>query len=243
MSTPMRGRPAARIIGHRGAALLEPENTVRGFRRGLAEAAAGIECDVHLSSDGHVVVMHDATVDRTADAAGPRRTGAIAELTRAQLDEVLLGPEDRVPSLDEVLAVVDGAERDAELYVEVKAPAAAEAVARLVAGRPGVTVISFHPEALAAVRRSAPEVRIGLIVERTGEGTFDVVADLRAELLAVDVREVTPADAGRARRLDAELNVWTVNTAEHLARALAVGADTITTDDPAWLREELRRVP
>src|SRR5690625_3933104 len=76
-------RPA--VVGHRGAALVSPENTLASFRRALDDGAQLLECDVHLSADGELVVMHDQTIDRTAEASSPLRSGAIAELTRAEL--------------------------------------------------------------------------------------------------------------------------------------------------------------
>ena len=62
-------RPA--IVGHRGASAHAPENTLAAFRRGIEDGAQVLECDVHLSADGHVVVMHDETIDRTAAAGLP----------------------------------------------------------------------------------------------------------------------------------------------------------------------------
>ena len=87
-SAPSLQRPA--IVGHRGASAHAPENTLAAFRRGIEDGAQVLECDVHLSADGHVVVMHDETIDRTAAPDSPRRTGAIGDLTRAELDTVLL---------------------------------------------------------------------------------------------------------------------------------------------------------
>lgn len=247
MTTPAADAAARPVlIGHRGAALLEPENTLRSFRRALADGADGVECDVHLSADGHIVVMHDESVDRTADPASPRRTGALAALTRAALDEVVLGEGEHVPSLQQLLDLLDDTGRTAEgavpqAYVEVKAPAAAEAVGALLAGREGATVISFIPDALAAIRRSAPHVPIGWIVQRTDESVFATLAELGAEWVSIDVDAVTRADVDRAHAAGVQVNVWTANTDEQLDRALEAGADSISTDDAGWALARLRR--
>ncbi len=234
------------IIGHRGAALLEPENTLRSFRRALDDGADGVECDVHLSFDGDIVVMHDESIDRTADLSSPRRTGTLATLTRAALDEVVLGAGERVPSLPQLLDLLDDTGRTVDgavpqAYVEVKAPPAAEAVGELLAGREGATVISFFPDALAAIRRSAPHVPIGWIVQRTDENVFATLAELGAEWLSVDVNAVTRADVDRAHAAGVRVNVWTVNTDEQLDRALEAGADSISTDDAGWALGRLGR--
>ena len=146
--TPKRpARPA--IVGHRGASAHAPENTLAAFRRAIEDGAQLLECDVHLSADDEVVVMHDETIDRTAAADSPRRSGAIGELTRAELDTVLLEDGEKVPSLAELLETTT-----VPLFIEVKVAGAGEAVAGQLAALPEdspakvSTVISFHAEAL-----------------------------------------------------------------------------------------------
>jgi glycerophosphoryl diester phosphodiesterase len=69
-------------IAHRGGAEIAPENTLEGFREGLRVGAGVLELDVHTTADGHVVVIHDATVDRTTDSPGTVREMTLAELKR-----------------------------------------------------------------------------------------------------------------------------------------------------------------
>src|SRR5699024_2585332 len=115
------------VVGHRGAPDHVPENTLASFRRALADGAQLLECDVRLSADGHVVLMHDETIDRTAEASSPLRSGAVAELTRAQLDRVELPSGEHVPSLEELLELTT-----VPVFIEVKAAAAADAVAAML---------------------------------------------------------------------------------------------------------------
>ena len=74
------------MFAHRGGRALGPENTMPAFDCGLASGADGLELDVHLSSDGEVVVCHDPTLDRTTDATGPVAARTAAELARGQRD-------------------------------------------------------------------------------------------------------------------------------------------------------------
>lgn len=237
---------ALRVIGHRGASAHEPENSLRSFRRALDEGADGFECDVHLTRDGEVAVMHDEGIDRTAAASSPRRTGAIAALTRTELDDVLLAQGEHVPSLAAALDVRDELE-GAQALVEIKVPAAGAAVGHLLTARYGSTweggvtdapvlVISFHAEALAALRAEAPQVPIGLIVSKADDAAFATLERLDAEVLSVDIETITEGVVQRVRSLGRETNVWTVNTEEQLDRAVAVGAEIISSDDPAWAR-------
>jgi len=231
-------RPA--IVGHRGASAHAPENTLAAFRRAIEDGAELLECDVHLSADGRVIVMHDETIDRTAAADSPLRSGALAELTGDQLDTVVLEGGERVPSLPDLLELTT-----VPLFIEVKAPAAAAAVAALLAELPaghpaaGSTVISFHAEALAEIRRGAATMPVSYLVRAVDEEALQTAAELGAAGIGPAVDGLS-LRAGRAvHEAGLRLNPWTVNSAAQLEVALACGADTITTDDPAWLQREL----
>ena len=93
-----------RIIGHRGARDLWPENSRLGFRKVLTLDVQGVEFDVHPTADGRLAVIHDPTLDRTTDATGPvaaRSAAALRESVR------LRGTEDEgVPLLEEVLDIL-----------------------------------------------------------------------------------------------------------------------------------------
>ncbi|MCS6711913.1 glycerophosphodiester phosphodiesterase [Brachybacterium sp. EF45031] len=231
------------IVGHRGAALCAPENTLLSLRRAIADGADAVEVDVHLSRDGVVMVLHDETVDRTATDTSPCRTGAVADLTAAELAEVELPEGQRIPTLAQALEVCvreDGS--PVPMLVEVKAVAAARAAVRELQRRHGdrvgenAVVISFYAEALRAVREAEPRIPLGYLQDSTDASTASVLRGLHAERLSVDVDHVTAAGAQLAREAGAELHVWTTNTAEQVDRALAAGAASLTTDDPRRIR-------
>ena len=232
--------PRPLVVGHRGAPAHSPENTVAAFQRALDDGAQLLECDVHLSADGHVVVMHDETIDRTAEASSPLRSGAIADLTRADLDRVLLPDGQHVPSLAELLEMTT-----VPVFIEVKAAAAADAVAELLGALPAAapaaasTVISFHPEALATIRRDAPQIPVSYLVREIDDQALATAAELGAAAIGPAIRGLSLAAADAAHTAGLRLNPWTINRLEQLEVALACGADTITTDDPAWVRREL----
>lgn len=231
-------RPA--IVGHRGASAHAPENTLAAFRRAIEDGAQLLECDVHLSADGEVIVMHDETIDRTAAADSPLRSGAIGDLTRAELDTVLLEEGEKVPSLAELLETTT-----VPVFIEVKVADAAEAVAAQLAQLPesspakGSTVISFHAEALEAIRRDSPGTPVSSLVGQVTEEEVRIALDLGAAGIGPAIDGLSLRAARAVHEAGLRLNPWTVNTAAQLEVALACGADTITTDDPAWAQREL----
>ena len=167
------------VVAHRGFSAQAPENTIEAFRLGVEAGADAVELDVHLTADGQLAVIHDETLDRTTD-----RTGPIAELTMDAIREADAGarfsrPDDaglpfagrglRVPTLPEVLAwLPDGI----GLVVEIKAPAAADAVVEAVQNHPvssdgRLAVISFHEGAIDRVHELAPGIRTGYLLAPT----------------------------------------------------------------------------
>lgn len=154
--TALPARPVAEVgvSGHRGASAELPENTLAAFRRALEHGAEGIELDVALSADGVAVVLHDTTVDRTTDGSG-----AVADLTLAELRALDAGDGEPVPTLDEVLALAAGR---AEVNIEIKAADAAPAVAEVVARHPGLTwfASSGQWDALEELQRLVPGARV-----------------------------------------------------------------------------------
>ncbi|MFJ8648478.1 glycerophosphodiester phosphodiesterase [Streptomyces sp. NPDC093546] len=226
-------------IGHRGVMGVEPENTLRSFRRAERVGMDAIELDLHLSKDGALVVMHDADVDRTTDGTGP-----IADKTLDELRALDAGLGERIPVFEEVLDAVD-----APLQAEIKDVAAARVLAEVMhrrdlAGR--VEVSSFHDEAVAEIARLVPGVRTVLIASRWEAPTQAAVADtpnivdraraVGAATLALNIRRLTLETAERAREAELRIIGWVVNTQQHLRLARALELDGVTTDHP-----EIRR--
>lgn len=154
---PIGSRPVDRVgvYGHRGASSTLPENTLSAFERALDDGAEGIELDVALSADGIPVVMHDHSIDRTTDG-----TGNVDALTLEQLRAVDAGDGQRIPTLDEVLALA--VRYGAEVNIEMKAADAAAPVLAVTRAHPGLAwfASSFHWEALRELRELDADARI-----------------------------------------------------------------------------------
>src|SRR5215213_7066267 len=126
-------------IGHRGASGLEPENTLRAFRRAEVEGADALELDLRVTRDGHLVVLHDRTVNRTTDG-----TGLVGELTLAEVQELDAGMGEKVPALREILEATT-----LPIHAELKVVEAAEPLATLMLEEvisKRLTPISFAPK-------------------------------------------------------------------------------------------------
>jgi glycerophosphoryl diester phosphodiesterase len=212
-------------VGHRGVMGVEPENTLRSFVRAEREGLDQIELDLHLSKDGALVVMHDAKVDRTTDGSG-----AIADLTLAELRQLDAGLGERVPVFEEVLDAVA-----TPIQAEIKDVAAARVLADLLRERrllDRVTVLSFHDEALREVREYLPGVRTVLVAGRLGPEIVERAQDVGAHLVSLELRRIYLELVRQCHRAGIAVMAWTVNTAQELALARALGLDGAATDVP-----------
>jgi glycerophosphoryl diester phosphodiesterase len=250
--------PTVLIIGHRGAAAVAPENTLVSFERALADGADGVEFDVRLARDGVAVVIHDATLRRTA-----LRRGAVSGFSSIELGRMDAGswfnlrrprrarPEYAGAAVPTLASVFESMRRrDALLYVEMKcgprdrAPLAAEVV-RLIrshslAGR--VVVESFDLPAIVEVKRLDAGLRTAALFDRRLSRPAPSARGMIARALACGAEEIALHHSLATRRtvLEASLRglgtvVWTADNPAWVARALRSGVRAVITNDPARL--------
>lgn len=161
------GRPL--VVAHRGARTQRPENTLAAFALALQQGADALETDLRFTRDGHIVLHHDATLDRTTTGSGPLAEHTLAELKQfyARNPDGTLS-EERIPTLLELIAAT-GAQTP--LLLELKDPLFvhhpyAEALANHLAAAgmtQKVALVSFHFEHVAAVRAVDPALPAGFI--------------------------------------------------------------------------------
>lgn len=224
----------AKPFAHRGlhgAGIVE--NSRAAFRAAI-EAGHGIELDVQASADGEAIVFHDYELGRLTDSVGK-----LAELSATQLAAIpLRGESDGLPTLAEVLALVDGR---APLLIEVKSPgrhvaALSGSVARALDSYIGpVAVMSFNPGVPRWFARHRPDVLRGLVVTeegKPGRGRLKRRLSLwwsRAEFLAYDIRDLPSRFAASS---GLPVGTWTVRTEAQRAIA-ARHADQVIYERPA----------
>jgi len=221
------------VIGHRGARALEPENTLRALRRGM-ECAPYVEVDVRVSRDRHLIVIHDAAVDRTTNG-----TGAVGSLTLAELRSLDAGAGEQIPTLAEALDLVS--RRGGGLVVEIKEPGSTVAVCAMLARvRPEPLIVaSFHPEVFQPIIELLGDVATGLIYSRALADPVQAARAANASAIFPRFTRVTPGLVEAAH--DAGLSVvpWTLNTDAEFARAMDLGVDGFASDDPCRARDFL----
>ena len=222
-------------IAHRGASSYAPENTFAAFDLAIEMGARHLELDVHFSSDGHLVVIHDDTVDRTTDGSGPVTSRSLASLTAldagAWFDPRFKG--ERIPTLGAVLERYWGA----HLHVELKGHSAGLAqravdMVRSSGIATNVTITSFQKAKLEETRAYAPELPTGWLV---GEVSDAVVAQARAmglTQLCPRAGAVTPELVSRLHAEGLVVRAWGVATEDLMRQVVTAGADGMTVNFP-----------
>jgi glycerophosphoryl diester phosphodiesterase len=216
-----------KIMGHRGAKAYEPENTLRSIRRALDLGVQAVEIDIHLSRDGHLVVIHDATVDRTTNGKG-----RVADLSWKELRRLDAGMGERLPSLEEVVDTVRG---QAHLFVELKDPLAVEPLAAFFSAQDlfaEAQVISFWHPALKQLRRLEPRIHTGVLFVGCPVDPPALARSADATALVLNYQYVTPALVQAARQAGLTIAVWNIDEVADLIPLLPLDLDYIGSNAP-----------
>ena len=259
-ATPTRGfvpGGGIRLIGHRGARGMAPENTLPALEHGIEVGADAIEFDVHRARDGTIVVIHDPTLERTTDGKGSVASHTVAELKQLDAgyhftpDEgrsfPFRGRGVRIPTIDEAFEALG----DLPAIVEVRSADAGVALAEWLPGRPEAERIALGGFEQRFVRPAAglvrwlsateEELRRFVLAGKIGLGLhFAPSADaLMVPEKHKGIRVVSRGLIRRCHALGIGVYVWTVNRPDDMRRLLQWGVDGLISDFPAILRRVL----
>lgn len=243
--------PDPLVFAHRGASAVLPEHTLGAYRRALDDGADGLECDVRLTRDGHLVCLHDRRLERVSNGRGLVSAHRLAALDQLDFGSWRGGSPARVLTLDRLLRVVrEEAGRPVRLLIETKHPSryGPDVERRLVrllqqhrlaapAARDPVrvAVMSFSPLALRRLRLLAPDLPTVLLLQLLPPGLRPGRLPFRTRIAgpSIELLRARPAVVPALRAGGNQVYVWTVNSRADLELAVGQGADGIITDDPA----------
>jgi glycerophosphoryl diester phosphodiesterase len=228
---------------HRGARGHAPENTLLAFDMAFDLGAEAIECDVQRTSDGHLVILHDGTVNRTTDGKG-----LVAAQTLAQLRALNAGRRwglvQQVPTLNEALQLGQG--RSGAINLEIKAETEAEALGTAEAVAPvlealespqreRMLVSSFELAAVRLLKQGLPWLRVAALYGGREWKQRDMIApalEMGAEAIHPGVGLTTAELIRDAHAAGLQVNVWTANSLGTINRLLAWDVDGLFSDFP-----------
>ena len=222
--------PLFKLTGHRGAAALALENTLKSFKKAYDCGATAIEFDVRLTKDGVPIVVHDENLRRLAGI-----DAEVSNLTLNEIKKVKIMGEEPIPTLEEVL---EYASDRLAVDVELKIVGAEKQVVKFLEKYGLIEksiVTSFIPLALHNVKQECEKLRIGIICGEWDEEYLDIAKKLRAEAIIPNYKSITPSIIKQIKNRGLKIFPWTVNTVEDALKLVKAGVDGIITDDPCTL--------
>ncbi len=214
------------VIGHRGAAGYEVENTLRSIERAIDIGVDIVEVDVRSTKDGKIILLHDDNFKRLAGLDLKARELSYSEI----LHKVDLNGE-KVPLLDEAIELIDG---KVGLFIEIKEPDTTRKVIDIIRERNAedwVGIVSFFDEALITAKKILPKIPTGLIYFKPPGRIFDA-KKIKANIVLPRYNLATEKANSTAHRLKLFVITWTVNDISLAQKLIARGVDGIASDFP-----------
>jgi len=228
-------------VAHRGASADRPENTMPAFELAIAQGADVVECDVRRTSDGALLLLHDATVDRTTSGTGPLR-----QMTAAQAQALDAGDGERIPELCEILELARGRVRVNVDLKEADLVDDAVAAVRAAGAEGGVTFISFLPEVWERLDELAPDTPMIHLVDSAAALASLAMGDPGGQHVATGVGvPFAIVNAGTVEGMHRHgygVFAWTVDDEDEMRRLIACDVNGIVTNRPAALAEVVRDI-
>lgn len=219
-------------IGHRGAAGHVLENTLGSIEKAIELGVDYVEIDLRLTRDGHVVVLHDATVNRTTNGHG-----RIKDLTLAQVKRIKTKDGQHVPTLEEVLKLTDGR---VGLMLELKTRGLAKPVTEIVERSCFSSLVlyaAFNHSELARIRRIVPTAKIMPLLGKRKIRLQDLVGKVYPTHVGIRFDCLTKTLVKAYHAAGVHMVGFTVNDRSEMQRMMDIRVDGMISDYPDLLKE------
>ena len=220
------------VIGHRGVKGYVPENTLISFQKALDMHVDGVELDVHMTSDNQIVVIHDDTVNRTTNG-----NGVVNQLSLQQLKVLRIDGEHQIPTLEEVLNLID---KKIFINIELKGNHTAKLVVALIEKYIAeknwpcdlFLISSFDWNALQEVHMMNPKINLGVLTSTDIDLAIDFATFIKAKNIHPYYHLLTKENTLTMQQKGFQVFPWTVNEPEDIQKIKTFEVNGIITDFP-----------
>lgn len=229
-------------IGHRGAKGHQPENTLISFQKAIDLKVGGIELDVHLSSDGEIIVIHDETIDRTTNGKGFVNKLSLPELKISRIENehdprLLAELAQQIPTLTEVFDLVN---QKCLINIEIKGKGMMKHVVKLIElyvekknwKYDQFLISSFDWIALLDIHLLNPEIPLGVLTEYDLELAFAFAKFINANSVHAHYHLLTKKMTAQMQEKGFQVFAWTVNEPEDIQKIKSFNVNGIISDFP-----------
>lgn len=227
-----------KVLGHRGAPALEPENTLRSFKKAIELGVDQIELDVRFSKEGELMVIHDEKLNRTINGKG-----FVRDFTLAELKKLDAGKGEKIPTLQEVIELVR--DKDVFLQIELKELNMERHVLDLIQKNnfeEKVMIISFLHKELRKIKELNSKIKTGILIGRRFIDPLKRLREVKADAVSMRHTLVSKRLVEKLHQNNIELTVWVVNELKDVRRMVDLGVDIIGTDKPDLVISELKKL-
>lgn len=230
------------VIGHKGASVIAPENTLKAFKKAIELKADYIEFDIHKTSDDEIVIIHDAN---TLNATGI--SGEIRDMKLNDIKSLDAGEGEQIPTLKELISI---AKNKIGLQVEVKASGLEKQLVKLLEENKlidNAIISSFALQELLKIQELEPKIKIGYLIPseitkfRLASRYIKKAKEHRFYAVHPYYKTANQEFVDLAHKNSLKINVWTVNEEKIMRKLVQLGVDGIITDDIALLNKILKR--
>ncbi len=223
------------IMGHRGAAALEPENTLLSIKKAIEIGVNAVEIDVHLSKDKEIVVIHDSTLDRTTNGTGP-----VSNYTLSELKKLNAGIGETIPTLKEVMELTD---KKVRLVVELKEKDTEKIVVEQIKKngfKDNVYVISFWHRLVKNVKEMDSGIKTGVLLVGCPVDT-SIADQISADALVMKYTFVDAEFVELSHNNGLKVFIWNIDDPDLIKPFVDIGVDGIGSNNPGILVDYFRR--
>lgn len=224
-----------KMIGHRGASALEPENTIPSFKRAASVGAWGVEADIYVLKDGNIVVFHDADVERMTNGVGEIKSMNLVEVKALNIDSgnnICNYNNLKIPTLDEYLSCcVENKLTPIIEFKVVNVEKVKEIVDKIKKSglEDNAIIISTSHEWIKYIREYSDKIHFQYLSDITREN-INLLKKYGNYGIDIKVDKVTKDKVDLAHLNGAKVNVWTVNNKDDIKKLTDMGVDMITSD-------------
>jgi glycerophosphoryl diester phosphodiesterase len=216
------------VIGHKGAAGLEPENTMRAFKKALELNVDFIEFDVRMTKDKKLIIMHDPKVDRTTNGKG-----YVKDLTLEEIKKLDAGEGEKVPIFEEVINLLK--DRKPKITIDIKEPQTLDKIMKIIRENKlenKVVIVSFWHEILKRIKEIEPSIKTSVDIVEKPINLVSMVKDAKADKISLHSIFIDEKTVKECHENDIEITAWTVDEFLEIDRMIKLGVDTICSNFP-----------
>lgn len=225
------------VLGHRGCAGLEPENTIRAFKRALELGVDMIEFDVRMTKDKKLVVIHDSKVDRTTNGKG-----FVKDYNFSDLRKLNAGLGERIPSFEEAIDFLK--DKKPMIVIELKEVEIVKDVLKKIKEEKiedKVIIVSFWHNVLKKIKENYKKINTGAIFSGRPVNPIPIAKSAKTKLLCLRYEFIDKDIVKQCHKNNIKINSWTVNEEIDIMKMIKLKIDIISSDYPNRVIEKLKQ--